>query len=431
MILQLCVVLASSLNVQAATTSLSIPQSIRKGLEFSLEIKKAESKKREADQAYRQARSKVFPTLDLNAAGGTEKRSLANSTNQTGSGVSDTYRARLDLEQPLYQGGVIWAGISAAETKKEAASQNLFAVKQNYIYDIIDAYYRAAEAQILLSHARNNQRILKGYANITRRYASIGRSKRIDYLQAESSYKLSEAQVLASESQMEQNRQDLVRLLGLTESNVQLETEIKTAKYEPLTAEKLYQKAVLQNPEIRAARLEVESLKNENKVKMINHRPKLSVVGSYGYDARDRMDWFKDNSEAYALTLNLKIPLFSGLSSFAESDQYREQLLQKERDLAIKQMDLRKSLAKTVAALDREFQRLKLTQESATTLQTAYETALRDYRNGLISANDVLNIQRTRYDAERQFTSTQFAYNRLILTLRRDLGEDLEKEYTR
>src|SRR5688500_19848285 len=52
-------------------------------------------------------------------------------------------------------------------------------------------------------------------------------------------------------------------------------------------------------------------------------------------------------------------------------------------------------LAKSMATITREFNRLKLTQTSAAGARRAMDVALRDYRNGLLSSLDVLNIQRS------------------------------------
>lgn len=415
-----------------AKSVLSLTSTISKGLAFSLELQKAEAEKKAAEDDYRLAESKLFPTVAINASGGTQKTSTAYngglSTNTTN--ISETYKARLDLEQPLFTGGVITAGLSAAKLNRDVARQKAYAARQNYIYSIVESYFKSAQAQVLLSLAQDNRSVLKSYLEITTRYAAIGRSKNIDRLQAEASYNLSEADVLAAESTREQTRQDLIRLLGDSMGDsTDLETEFSLQPVETGNLDQLLEKAIANNPEIRSLELQVESLKYTNRAKMVDHRPKLSLKGSWGYDSPDRPNWFEKASEAYSLTLNLNIPLFSGFSSFAQSDAYAQQLVQLEKDLGIKRLELQKSLAKALATLQREFQRLKLTQISATSSRKAMDVAVRDYRNGLLSSTDVLNIQRTRFDADRQYTLAQFSYNSQVLSLRRDLGIDLEKTY--
>ncbi len=417
-----------SLNV-FAQNSVTLNDAIRKGLAFSPEIQKADSEKRAADDNYKIAQSKLFPTVNFKASGGTQKRSSAFLSSGVSGGISETYDARIEAEQILFQGGVVVSGLSAAKLERDGKLQRVFATKQDYTYKIIEAYLNAAESQVLLEISKENRQVLKAYADITARYAAIGRSKNIDRLQAEASYNLSEAQVLQSESELERNRQELMRLLGTPDATQPLDTQIPAQSVETGGLDQLYKKALENNPDIKALQMEVESLKYANRVKMSTHRPKLTLNGAYGYGSPDRVNWIEKNSELYSLTLNLTVPLFSGFSSFAESDAYSQTLIQKEKDLQIKQIELQKSLAKALATVQREFNRLKLTQASAASSKRAMDAGIRDYRNGLLSSTDVLNIQRTRFDADRQYTSAQFSYNRQVLSLRRDLGIDLEKTY--
>lgn len=420
-----------SLNLSAQSPApIKLSDAIRQGLVFSPEIQKAESEKRAAEDRYKIAQSRLFPTVDLKASGGSTKGSSAYAVGGRLAGVTQSYDAHIEAEQVLFQGGVVMAGLSAAKLEREVKMQRIFATRQDYTYRIIEAYLNAAESQVLLEISKENRQILKAYADITARYAAIGRSKNIDRLQAEASYNLSEAQVLQSESELERNRQELLRLLGDPESAQNLDTQIAAQSVETGGLKELYQKALENNPEIKALQLEVESLKYSNRVNMAQYRPKLTLNGSYGYDSPDRVRWIgKDIAEEYSITLNLTVPLFRGFSSFAESDANSQALIQKEKDLQIKQIELQKSLAKALATVQREFNRLKLTQASAASSKRAMDAGIRDYRNGLLSSTDVLNIQRTRFDADRQYTSAQFSYNRQVLSLRRDLGIDLEKTY--
>lgn len=426
----LAALLSLNIYAQTASASLNLTQALKAGLVFSPEMQKAESEKKAADDAYKIAQSKLFPTVNFKAAAGTTKRSSAFSTTGIPGGVNETYTALLEGEQVLFQGGVVVAGLSAAKLNRDAKMQRLFAVRQDYSFKIVDNYLLAAQAQMLLDISKENRQVLKAYADITAKYAAIGRSKNIDRLQAEASYNLSEAQVLASESELEQNRQELMRLLGTPDEYKNLDTQLPAQSVDTGTLDQLYKKALENNPELRALQLEVDSLRNENRVKMYTHRPKLTLNGTYGYGAPDRDRWVGEKlAEQYSVTLNLTVPLFSGFSSFAESDSYLQTLIQKEKDLQIRRLELQKSLAKALATVQREFNRLKLTQMSAAASKRAMDAGLRDYRNGLLSSTDVLNIQRTRFEADRQYVTAQFAYNRQVLTLRRDLGIDLEKTY--
>jgi len=408
-----------------APAALTLAESIRRGLSYSLEFQKAESEKRQADAEFRLARAKVMPTLDMNASvTGTE------TAENYGNGFGHAYKARLDLEQPLFTGGALANGLRAARMRREVAEKKWQAVRHDYTFKVVEAYYKAAQAQVLLAIAKENREILKNYLAITTRYAAIGRSKGIDRLQAEASYNLSESQVLESESTLEGFRQDLIRLLGEDQGlEAPLDPRLSLQAFDPGSLDKMLRQALEQNPAIQALSLQADSLTYENRARMFEHRPTLSARGSYGYDSPEYDRWIKDSGEAYSFGLVLKIPLFSGFSSLAQSDQLAEQRVQLEKDLAIRRKELQKTLATALATLQRDFTRLKHTQVSSASSKKAMDVAVRDYRNGLLSSTDVLNIQRTRFEADRQHTLAQYSYNQQMLNLRRDIGADLQKIY--
>jgi outer membrane protein len=414
--------------------NLTLAEALRRGLAFSPDIQRAQSELKEAEANYRLTEASVLPTLDLKGSVGSQKTSgayrsgFSNTTGQT-----EFYRAQIVGSQPLYQGGAIGSGLAAARTRKKMAEQKVFDARQRYAQQIVQAYLQAAQNEVGLTIARDNREILKSYAEITARYAAIGRSKNIDRLTAEASYNLSEAEVLNAEIQREQGHVSLLRLMGEepTPQELRINTNLVLQPAETGNLDELYMKAIKSNPQVRAKELEIEALKHENQARLSKHYPKLSLDGSWGYDSPDQPNWFKEASQAYSVSLNLTIPLFSGLSSFSERSAQAERVHAIERDLQNIRLDLRRSLGTALVSLDKEFRRLKLTQTSSQGARRAMEVAVRDYRNGLLSSLDVLNIQRTRFDADRQYTSAQYTYHQHVVTLRKDLGIDLERVYTR
>ncbi len=413
----------------AFAEKLTLGESVKRGLAQGLEIQKAQAERRQAEDEYSLAEAELFPTIYAKGSVGSTKYS-SSKTSSSLSGNVESYQAGLVISQPLYKGGTTFAGLSAAKLGRKKAEQAIFSKRQTYVYDVVAGYYSMAEQQMLLDLARENRKNLKAYAEVTARYARIGRSKNIDRLQSESNYHLSEAQVLEAESSFEKSRQDLARLLGFEDDQqLQVETALKAQPVDTGTLDQLYQKAGENNPEIAELAYQVEYIRKTNRVKMASHYPELTLDGTWGFDSRDKPSWFEKESETSSVFLNLKIPLFSGLSSWSQSSYNNDELLKAERDLAIAKRDLRRDLAQSVSTMARQFERLKLTQVSAESSRKAMNAALRDYRNGLLSSTDVLNIQRTGYEADKTHTQAQYSYLEEVLKLRFNLGTDLEKTY--
>lgn len=420
-------------NVAWAKT-LTLREALQQGMTYSLEVQQAESRSREADANYRAARSLIFPTIDLEGAYGHRQSTAAYTTRVTSATGSETdvNQAFVKISQPLYSGGALWSGLKAATLNQDAAKQNLLATRQDYALSVIRAYLTAAAYQALLDLAKKNRDASKDYFETTKRYAKIGRSKNIDRLSSEASFALSEAEVLDVASLTEQSFADLQRLLGIAEmKDVQLERPKNIAPPTQKPLDQLLNEAVERNPSIKSTQLQIESLKRQIDVELSGHLPSLSLDGSYGFDSPERRNLFDNYAETYSVFLNLKIPLFSGFGYSADRDRAREQLNQLEKQLEIDRRTLYQTISKTLASLNANFARLKLTETAAERAHQATGMALRDYRNGLISNGDVLQIQNTRYNADRQNTNAQLNYQIQAAQFQHALGLGLEQSYSK
>lgn len=427
----LIVLVATAAHAEAV---LDIRTAIQKGLSYSPDLQKAQSEIREADGSYRFAESRIFPTINAEGITKTTRSPVtydpATGASQTKTLYRESYTAQLTMVQPIYQGGALTAGISFANTERKIAQQMYFKAKQDYLLQLLNAYFSAAENDQKLTMAKENREILKGYFEVTKRYVSIGRSKSIDRLQAEANFALSEAEILRLETASETTVQDLLRLTGDTGiARAKINSHFDVLPVVLNSLEEAYQKASENNPDLQIARLKVQKQTHQNDLNLVKDRPSLSLSGAMGYISPDRPHLFDKTSQAYSVGFTLTIPLFSGLSSIAQKRINVEQVTQVEKDHQLTDLAVRQKLAVALTTLNRNFEQLKLTRLAAESARQAMDVALRGYRQGLITSTDVVTLQSTRYNSETQFLTAQFSYLRQVLNLRHDLGIDLEKVY--
>jgi len=415
---------------------LDMKTAIERGLSFSLDVQKAKSLMSQAEATYRFAESKLFPTIKAQGLTRTSRNAVtydpsnAAGNAQLNSLYSEAYTAQLVASQPLYQGGAIEAGLSSAHVVQDESKQNYFKVKQDYLQQLLAAYYDASSNAQKLAMAKLNRDILKGYAEVTVKYVNIGRSKGIDRLQAEANLLLAEAEILRLETAEEASIQALLKLTGDTNlAHAQLDTHFEAQPVSIGSFDDAYSRAIDSNPDLRIAKLNIDNQRYQNDLTMATDWPTLSLDGTFGYQSPDRQNVFDNSGEFYTVGLTLTVPLFSGLSSVAQRRINRELLTQKEKDLHIAELNVKESLAVALATVQRNFAQLKLNREAAESARKAMDVALRDYRQGLLTSTDVITLQKTRYDAEIAFLTAQFSYLVQVLNLRHDLGTDLEKVY--
>lgn len=416
---------------KAPLEALTLKALIERGLAYSPEVKQAEADYKIAREDYSQTESQIFPVLQLRASALNRKLVLSNF-GQTGFTRQNQYSAALELSQPLYVGGAITSGLSSAKLGQDLARQKLFVQKQEYLNTLISTYYEYAESVERLKQAEINRDFLKNYAQIAKQYASIGRTKSIDRLQAEANLASSESSVLENESLAETSRNKLVEVIGAQEeqdNEFKVVSKLSIQPIEPMSLKEALDKSLANNPEILQAQIELKRQEYLNDLNLIEDRPRLTLDGSYGYVSPNRDEWFVEERNNYSVGLNLVIPLFSGLSSFSKKRENAELLFQKEKELELTRASLRESLSTALKTLDRDFKRIQSLKKAVELGRKAMDSALRDYRRGLVSSTDVVAIQNNRFQSEVNLLKVSASYMKQVLSLRKDLGVDLEKAY--
>ncbi len=432
----LTILIIISTPANAALKSMGLAETLKKGLEYSPELKRASSQISEADDTITRTRGAIFPTIAATGSAITKQNS-STFTSGTGAGSSnssgDTYAAALTLNQTLYSGGLLTNGLNVVKVNSDIARQTYYDVKQQSALAILKAFYNLSQAQQKLDTASQNRDILKSYVDITSRYERIGRSRRMDKLQAVVNYSLSLADVEQIQNDMRLAEANMKKLLGEQSSDLIIKADYITSitPIESISPETAYGAAHKNNPGIRINQLKEELVTYNKDVDLAVDFPSLNLIGSYGYQSPDRSSLFYDTSKSYSIGLSLTVPLFSGFSSFSKRNIYGERLYQAQRDLQLAENDLRSNLESTLQSLKSARTQLEIAQGSLKESRSALELANKGYQQGVASSTDVVNLQRTRYDSEKLFVTSQFSYLLELATLRQLMGIDLEKAYVK
>jgi len=322
------------------------------------------------------------------------------------------------------------AGLNYYKAAEDLSRQNYFNVKQTVVLNLISAFYVLAQTQELLDAAESNREILKSYLEITTHYEQIGRSRTMDRLQAQVNYSLSLSDVETDVNNAKAAESNLNRLLG--ESNdraVRPDFKARINPIAPLTLDQAFDAGLKNNPTIRSAQITLEQVGYSKNLDLAQDMPSLNLVATDGYKSPDTSTLWNASSNYYSIGLNLTVPIFSGFSSFAKRAVYGEQSYQAERDLQTAKDALRNSLQVALSNMKSAQIQLNLAQTSVKEGREALDIANKSYRQGIASSLDVLNLQNTRYNAEKTFINSEFNYLQALLTLRQQMGIDLEKAY--
>lgn len=409
----------------AASSRLTLQNVVRIGLKRSPRLKKSAADLAAAEYQTRQVKGALFPRVDL--------KTIATQSDFNGADSqadNELYRAYAEFTQPLYSGGAL-SGAFALRTQTEAIQRlRLLQDTQSLVRDIVSTYYNVSEQMRYLQAAGENVEALESHAKVINRYEKIGRARRSDKLQAQVNLVTAQAEIYDLKAQLFAQQENLRQLLALDSlPEIIFDGTHSSPAKETMEPNSAINQAFQANPEIQIAELEVAQVQNEKKISLAEDLPSLSLSGQLGYRNTDRGSWFDSSSEYSAVTLDLTIPIFSGLSSVAKRRNFEQQSLSATRDLEIRKFNLEAMLRSLFREISSIENRLKMSREAANDARLALELANRDYQRSTISSQDVVSIQRTRYDAERLRIRTQYNYERALLRLREALGRDLAKLY--
>lgn len=422
------------LSLTANAQNLELKNVVRQGLDFSPEVKRAEATWKASQYGREQRERLLFPQIDLIASAALRDQpaqfnSTTNTFNNPLSG--ELYDGYLRLIQPLYRGGALVNGIGRFKVAEEIERQRWFDTRQAAVESLVFAYYDFAKTERMLALTSEHAEVLKSYADIVSRYERIGRSRRMDRLQATVNLSLNSADQLDLDRRRTAAADALRRLLGAPESKpaIASDAKITIAAAATPTLEQAFQATVENNPELQIAELQRQRQEYENALDFVADKPQLNIEAQWGYRSDERPNWFEERYHYYSVGLVLTVPLFSGFSSLSKRRVHTEVLRESDRLVEIRRLDLRQRLQSFLTDVTSEFTRLTVAQTAVQQGREALQLATEAYRQGVASNQDVLNAQQTRYRSEQVLIESQFSYLRALLSLRRLMGVDLEKVY--
>lgn len=417
----------------ATAAPLSLQEAVKKAVGNSPEIAKSKASLRESEETLKKQRGLLFPTVNLKASE-TTKQSPSTvsgySVPSSSTSVTEQYSVLVEATQPLYAGGAISAGLEYYKSGIELQQQTFYSSKQDLVASLVQQYYLLALAEEKLKAANQNVSILKDYLSLTSRYEKIGRSRKTDRLQASVNYSmsLSDVEQITNDRKLAvANLQKLLRDNQVVELSAQFPQSLPVL--DSTDRAKAFEVALKNNPTVRVSQIKLEQVAYSKDIDLSQDMPTLNLVASTGYLSTDRPSWFNDNSRTYSISLQLLVPLFSGGSSFAKREIYEQKSAQQNSDLRTTSDDLRNKIDSALNNLSLAKSQIEMSQGSVQEARQALDLVTKDYQQGAATGLDVVNAQRTFYDAQKLLLNSQYSYLNNLLSIRQLLGIDLEKVY--
>lgn len=426
-------------GVQAQTAPLSLQQCIDQALSNNRNIQSATYDLQRTREQVRETASGLLPQVNLNGSyqyylkmpvslipmslfdQNAPKDAYAAGT----FGTRQTTAATATLEQKLYDGQLL-VGLRAAKVAGNVNELQVQATKEDIAYNVSAAYYNIQTLQkrteILQNNLDNQDKLIRN----TKLQLDNGITNKTTYNRLVVSRQNTSAQLDGLKNDLVKNMNLLKYLMGM---NLQEEVAV-----EPVT----------DVAEAAIATLEKGNAENRTDLRMLKERRYLSVLDkksieasylptlstslNYGYTgyygsfdpAKQINDKFYPSS---AVQVNLKIPVFDGFRKRSQIAQRRIDIARYDNEIELKRQTIDKEIADAAADYNSNISTLRSAEENRSLAEKIYDDMQLQFKNGIVSLNDVLNAQNDMNDAQNNYTNALIRLRIAELDLKKSRSE--------
>jgi len=410
-------------NHLSAQKTVTLDECIRLSLKNNLQMVNGEIDIKSVNSRIKEAKSGLLPSVDITGQyqyylsmpkmlvpaeffGG-----KAGEYAEVAFGSEQTSSASLQVTQVLYNQKV-FIGLKAAKTAKNMTELQVSKTKEDLIYNVSAVYYN-------LQVVQENLNMID--TNIVRLEKLLNTSKILQANEIISRTNLKRLQINYDNLKNERNNLQLVGakaynllkyLLG-----VQLSEPIVVAAFEPVEASEAMSKGNVENrTDVKLVREQISLAELDKKAAIADYYPTLAGVFNYGVTGNyNKVSPFKSINDNWIkssyIALQLKIPVFSGLSRYNQVKQKNFAVQKAQNNYELLRQSAEKEMSDAVNNLmssNNSFDNAKRSLELA---QDVFKSSDTEYRNGLISLSDILQIQ-------NELTTARNNYSTALINLR-------------
>lgn len=359
---------------------------------------------RAAEERLFQSRAAYGPTANLTATT-SDTRYREGTAEQARPFRSDQYAVQ--VSQPLWR-GALYPAMQAARSQKEQAESALDQARLEAQQRLAEAVLEVFKARDVLAHATALREAYGEQLAAARRSFQVGRAAAPEVREAEARVDGAVAQLLAAEAELELRRQVLAEVANGPTPALSARAVAPEA-LPPLQVDSVLDwlaRAEAQSPQLRQARLAVETAEAETRKASLAHAPTVDLNASYtrSSDTGTVTSIFPRRGSSTAVGATLTIPLFASgatQSRVAETLALRDKA-DGELDLARRTLviGVRQAFVATLSALSQA--RALATAERSQALSVRANQ--RGFEVGIKTNADVLEAQGRLFEARRDLS---------------------------
>jgi outer membrane protein TolC len=403
---------AAAAIATADTLRLSLSEAVARALKSSAHLAAMEATQRGTEAAVRGARAAGLPVVDL-SAGYTRYSDVpefvltlpGRPPVSIAPNIPDGWRTRASVSVPLFTGGRIANAAEAARGERDAAGNDLAAVRADLVLETTTAYWNLRLQTESASVVGEALAAYESHLVDARHRAEVGLAARSEVLAVEVERDRAELGRVQAEGAVAVAQESLRRLLGVGEWVVLVAMDQPEDGQTPVhfggdrgrsaALDSLVATALATRPERTALAARVAAAEARVRFEQGARRPQLAAVAGYDYANPNRRitpgqaEW----KETWDASMNLSLPLFDSgriSAAIARARAQAEALRHQATDL-----DQRIRFDVTLRVIERRnAEQAVAVAERAVDSAQENEKVTRDrYREGVASSSDLLDAE--------------------------------------
>ncbi|MGM0546707.1 MAG: TolC family protein, partial [Bacteroidota bacterium] len=317
--------------------------------------------------------------------------------------ISDQYNASANLEFTIFDGFGNYYRLQSLRNTEELGSTESRLQIENTLIEVIQSYLEVLSSEQLVEI---NQEIVEvseeRYRRAEQQFESGG-SRRVDLLNAEVNLNQDSIRYVQSQSDLSQQKRDLVLLMGDEPSDdVEIRPDLTINKN--LEVHELIQQALNSNASVQTARLETNQARLSLKETKSNRYPQITAQTSYSYNRSESDANFIrfQETDGFSGGINFSFNIFNGFqqSIQTQSDEIRLKNSQEQERLAEK--EIRKELENAYEDYTTNLYLLDKQELNVKTAELNFERTEEAFELGQVSNTDFREAQLNLLEANQE-----------------------------
>ncbi|MFK5985782.1 MAG: TolC family outer membrane protein [Pseudomonadota bacterium] len=391
-------------------------------------LKQSIAEQQSVSEQSRQSYSAFLPYI----TGSAKTSQIYSKGNTLGDDGYNNSNLGVALRQSIYD-NANYASHRISKLNLSSANANLNAANQDLIVRVTYAYLDVLLAADTVEFTKAEQTAISRQLEQAKRRYEVGIIAITDVLEAQAGFDSSTASVLKAENDFQITREKLRDIAGqYFEALSPVAADMPLETPQPESIDEWVKYALDSNPTLQSLDYQRLSTKENIGLQRSGHYPTLDLVASHLETSNDGpFTTGSRNSRDSSIGLELQIPIYQGgfISSKTRQARYNFQKIESRQE-EIKRTTERQA-RNSYLSLVSEISRVKALKQAVISNESALKATEAGFEVGTRTIVDVLNVQRDRFEAKRNYSQARYNYIRATVLLKQTAGlleeKDLQK----